>query len=180
MLRLHLRCNQGGHTPSGRCICNNLAKVCTCVGTAATMTKTYYQKNTTLTSKQMTLVLWNAQVASMLQPRWSHPFWQVHLQNQCTNIHLYGHSDQHDQIILSKKHNPNLKIDDSRVVECSGCIYVLSKVAHPFWQVYLQQFCTSLHFYGHSGQHDQNILFKRHNPKLKLDVSRVVVCSGCI
>ena len=51
MLMLHLSCNQGGHTPSGRRICNNLAKVCTCVGTAATMTKTYYQKNTTLTSK---------------------------------------------------------------------------------------------------------------------------------
>ena len=80
----------------------------------------------------MTLGLWIAQVAFMLQPRWSHPFWQVHLQNLCTNIHLYGHSDQHDQIILSKKHNPNLKIDDSRVVECSGCIYVLSKVAPPF------------------------------------------------
>ena len=51
MLRLHLSCNQGGLTLSGRCICNIFANVCTAVGIVASMTKAYYQKNTAQTLK---------------------------------------------------------------------------------------------------------------------------------
>ena len=66
MLRLHLSCNQGGHTPSGRCICITFVQVCTFVGTVTTMTKTYYQKNITQTSNLMSLGLCNAHVAFKL------------------------------------------------------------------------------------------------------------------
>ena len=131
MLRLHLNCNEGGPTLSGKRMCSTFAQVCTFVGTVATMTQTYYQKNTTQTSSQMILGFWNAQVAFMLEPRWPHPFWQVYLQYFGTSLQLCGHSGYHDQNILSKKHNPNLKIDDSSVVECSGCIYVATKVVTP-------------------------------------------------
>ena len=67
-------------------------------------------------------VLECAQVTFKLQPRWSHPLWQVYLQYFCTNLHLCEHSGHHDQNMLSIKHNPNLNFYDSRVLECSGCI----------------------------------------------------------
>ena len=70
----------------------------------------------------MTLGLKNAQVTFKLQLRWSHTFWQVYLQRFFKKLHRYGHSGQHDQNILSEKHNPHLKLDDSRILECSGYI----------------------------------------------------------
>ena len=122
MLRLHLNCSQGGHTPFGRCICNTYANICTSVGIVASMSKTYYQKNTTHTSSWKILGFWNAQVTFKLQPRWLHPLWQVHLQYCCTSLHLCEHSGHHYQNMLSIKYNPNLNLYDSRVLECSGCI----------------------------------------------------------
>ena len=122
MHKLHLNCNQCGRSPSGRCVCNTFTNVCISVGIVASMTKTYYQKNTTHTSNRVVLGFWNAQVTFKLQPRWSHPFWQVYLQYFCTSLHLCKHSGQHNQNILSIKHNPNLNLYDSRVLECSGCI----------------------------------------------------------
>ena len=46
--------------PYGRCIYISFAQVGTSVETVATMTKTYYQKDTTQTSKKMSLGLCNA------------------------------------------------------------------------------------------------------------------------
>ena len=83
------------------------------------------------TSSQMIQGFWNAQVTFKLQPRWSQPFWQVCLQHFCKCLHICGHSGQHDQNILSEKHNPHLNLDDSRVLKCSGYIQIATEVVTP-------------------------------------------------
>ena len=75
-------------------------------------------------------------------------------------MYICGHSYHHDVNILSRRYNPNLNLDESKVAKCRLHLSCNQGVAtsFEFWHLYLQCFCLDLHFHGPSGHHKQSIL----------------------
>ena len=100
----------------------------------------------------MSLGLLSAQIAFKLQPRWPHVFWQMSLQHFCTSLLLCGHRNHHD-----KQTQPKPYVRYVMIVECSGSIFVATKVALLSLAGAYVAFCSDLQLCGHSGHHNQNI-----------------------
>ena len=60
-------------------------------------------------------------------------------------MYICGHSHHHNVNILSRRHNPNLNLDESKVAKCRLHLSCNQggATSFEFWHVFLQHFCLN-------------------------------------